>query len=1022
MRMKLFPAVVLLFSFCLSTCNVFSGFEPYKERNLNAFQKIELTGGIDGNLNRLSFGTSSRKVTFGSALNVFNGTASEELDLHGCVILDSDDELRYPSGQKAGQLLLPPDPAEGRRIQITAINSNNNAGKIAGSEDGIAYYFKEVDANMNFRMSAKFYVNNYGFTGTKTDLNGQEAFGIMARDYVPQYQDNGAGYDLTMDYLKNIDALGDYKDIDSEKGPWDTRDGYYTGRKRTDGPGGSGNMIMVGGVKRGARVYWRTGVTDPTGEAIWNPTVIPDADRAKFAFLPKELKDYSMYGTGRAGLLARPDFPNAGLTFYLTLEKTNSGFKAIIKYPEGKGVSRDPKTGEWVPTSGAELVFTDKDLPFPDLLFEIKKDKYYAGFFAARDAKVTITNISYEESPAADCPPRIDPQPEPIVPSFEVQSPPVVSDPDYTFYARSNVEGYLSISINGQSSLGYKGAWIIEPSNASAEPLCLFEIPDIKLKTGDNYFTMAFTPDSRQELSGYLDEKGEYLMTSTSPIQKSFVVNLTSLSTPDGNIWVSPEGRSTNMGTKESPLDVATAISCVSPGQTIILMDGIYSPKEPPIMVDGRPRYNIRLIIPRYNSGKPGLFKTIKAENPDKAIFDFRKDLYEQGFDGRGFELRGDYWHIEGIHVRNTSNKNKGLTVMGSNNVIRRVKTYYNGDTGFQISGNSNEPKAMWPSNNLVEYCESFSNIDDARTDADGFAAKLTVGPGNVFYRCIAHHNVDDGWDLFAKKETGPIGASQIINCIAYANGTYLNDERAMLYSDNGTSQKGDSTAAGGNGFKMGGEGISVKHLAQDCIAWNNDGDGFTSNSDPAILLTHCTSFNNAHRMDDAKLLVNFTVYGAGSGVTTGLDAVLNQLFSWYSEDWYSEIKDQSTWITPTTNNDDKLEPKSPASGFVWRDGKCVNTLYWELYEIPETSPVQRIMRPVSGREITGTNIVSEQPPYTANFKAPFCNEVTGVIEGDFLDVNWSEETENYGMAVLGNFLKLRDIAGTVPGARDMWN
>ena len=35
--------------------------------------------------------------------------------------------------------------------------------------------------------------------------------------------------------------------------------------------------------------------------------------------------------------------------------------------------------------------------------------------------------------------------------------------------------------------------------------------------------------------------------------------------------------------------------------------------------------------------------------------------------------------------------------------------------------------------------------------DADGFAAKLTVGDGNVFDGCISYNNADDGWDFFAK-------------------------------------------------------------------------------------------------------------------------------------------------------------------------------------------------------------------------------------------------------------------------------
>ena len=65
----------------------------------------------------------------------------------------------------------------------------------------------------------------------------------------------------------------------------------------------------------------------------------------------------------------------------------------------------------------------------------------------------------------------------------------------------------------------------------------------------------------------------------------------------------------------------------------------------------------------------------------------------------------------------------------------------------------------MWPSDNLILNCTSYNNCDEAMEDADGFAAKLTCGEGNVFRGCIAAYNADDGWDLFAKIATGKIGA-----------------------------------------------------------------------------------------------------------------------------------------------------------------------------------------------------------------------------------------------------------------------
>ena len=125
--------------------------------------------------------------------------------------------------------------------------------------------------------------------------------------------------------------------------------------------------------------------------------------------------------------------------------------------------------------------------------------------------------------------------------------------------------------------------------------------------------------------------------------------------------------------------------------------------------------------------------------------------------------------------------------------------------------------------------------------NADGFAAKITCGEGNVFRGCMAYNNLDDGWDLFSKIESGPIGAVTIENCITFNNGTL-------------TDGTGDGD---GNGFKLGGDGIAVPHVLRNSISYNNNAAGITSNSDPAIILENNTSFGNKGQ--------NITLYGKGS-------------------------------------------------------------------------------------------------------------------------------------------------------------
>ncbi|HYH01898.1 MAG TPA: right-handed parallel beta-helix repeat-containing protein, partial [Bacillota bacterium] len=93
-------------------------------------------------------------------------------------------------------------------------------------------------------------------------------------------------------------------------------------------------------------------------------------------------------------------------------------------------------------------------------------------------------------------------------------------------------------------------------------------------------------------------------------------------------------------------------------------------------------------------------------------------------------------------------------------------------------------------------------------------------------------YNVDDGWDLYAKTDTGAIGPVTLEYCIAYQNGQ--------------TSNGGSTTESDGNGFKLGGDTIAVDHIVTGCIAFKNKKHGFTYNSNPgSIKVTHCTSWAN---------------------------------------------------------------------------------------------------------------------------------------------------------------------------------
>ncbi|WP_410495448.1 Ig-like domain-containing protein [Cellulosilyticum sp. ST5] len=287
-------------------------------------------------------------------------------------------------------------------------------------------------------------------------------------------------------------------------------------------------------------------------------------------------------------------------------------------------------------------------------------------------------------------------------------------------------------------------------------------------------------------------------------------------------IYVSPTGSDNGLGTTSSPMSITKAISSIQQGGTIYLTGGTY-------------KLNKQLTIAETNIGTASKMNNLVALNGAEVILDFSAQTYgEPSTNERGIQLDGSYWYIKGITVQGAADN--GFFVSGKNNKLELCVARANRDTGIQISRRNSSLSSMkdWPANNLILNCTSYNNSDPATGEnADGFAAKLTCGEGNVFDGCIAYNNVDDGWDLYAKTETGPIGSVTIKNCIAFRNGA-TTDGHFTANSD-------------GNGFKLGGSGIAVPHRIENSIAFENKNHGFTDNSNPGtITLKNCTSINNS--------------------------------------------------------------------------------------------------------------------------------------------------------------------------------
>lgn len=295
-------------------------------------------------------------------------------------------------------------------------------------------------------------------------------------------------------------------------------------------------------------------------------------------------------------------------------------------------------------------------------------------------------------------------------------------------------------------------------------------------------------------------------------------------------IYASPNGGGDGKS-YNSPTDVLTAIKNVQAGGFIYLLEGTY-------------KYTSTILIEEANAGAQGQYKTIAASPNAKVKFDFTGQ--EVSSSARGFVLDGSYWHFYGFTVANAGDN--GMLLSGDNNIIENMIFENNQDTGLQLSrlNTSYSSVAQWPTNNLVKNCTSRNNCDTATMEnADGFAAKLTCGEGNIFDGCIAYNNSDDGWDLYAKTETGPIGVVTIKNSIAFRNG-FTEDGKG--YGD-----------CDGNGFKLGGGAVGTRHVVENCLAFENLNCGFTDNNNPLFgVMKDCTAYNNGI---GGKGKANYMVY-----------------------------------------------------------------------------------------------------------------------------------------------------------------
>ena len=461
---------------------------------------------------------------------------------------------------------------------------------------------------------------------------------------------------------------------------------------------------------------------------------------------------------------------------YLTIQKNNTGY--FVSYESVDGTYS-----------------TTKKYYDTETLSQLDSDNVYVGFFTSRYAQATFSDVTFTTINPSDDAPAEEKPIEELVTNAAFNSKTATGTSDYEFRFTANCDGVLSIWDSEDNAIATD---VAVAANTVVKPATT------TLNVGKNSFRYVFTPDA-----GYIPEK-DMVMSSYEPIEGTFTVTYRTYGVEGQSIYVAP-GKY-GVGTKEDPMSIYDAVKYVQPGQTIVVMEGTYYLEKTVKVergVNGTADKPIQMVADTEASSRP--------------VFDF------QGLCA-GMVLAGDYWYFQGFDVTNSANAQKGIQLSGKYNTMDNIMTYHNGNTGLQVSRYlTTDEFDMWPAYNLILNCTSYGNADAGYEDADGFAAKLTVGDGNVFDGCISYNNADDGWDLFAKVQSGSIGAVTIKNSVAYGNG----------YLEDGTD------AGNGNGFKLGGDSMSGKHVLENCVAFDNKAKGIDSNSCPDINVINCTTFNN---------------------------------------------------------------------------------------------------------------------------------------------------------------------------------
>lgn len=345
--------------------------------------------------------------------------------------------------------------------------------------------------------------------------------------------------------------------------------------------------------------------------------------------------------------------------FSLRLTRTDNGF--IVAYaPQG--------SDQWV----------SKSVQHADSVTQLDKAGYYVGFFASRNAKITVDHARLTLSEA-----HIQPSAPYVTPSLnariEVMSSPLIARRDSVFQLRTNGDGRVKIEQNDKPLLPQKavrGGEVVTVPLHAEQPVTMLKIT--------------------------------YIPADGKQVIQEFPVRMALVSNPD-ELYVSPAGTADNDGSAEHPLDFDSAVNLLAPGGTLWLSEGDYPAS----------------VIPATASGTDTHRKTLRTQG-DNVVFN-------------GLKLNASYWNIQGItvtqksfHVAGSYNHldrikahhaddtgiwmaspdGIGRALWASHNLISNSESWGNQDPGRKNADGFAVKMRVGEGNRLIN-CYSHDNIDD---------------------------------------------------------------------------------------------------------------------------------------------------------------------------------------------------------------------------------------------------------------------------------------------------------------------